>query len=288
MKAEKHFFMKTVYTKPFLFSVVLHVAAFSLLLFSFDFSREPTPVPSFDGNIIDAVTVDDTIIEEEISRIREQEQQQADRQRELEERLNELQDQASEAEKQRQAEEQRLADIRRRQQEEETLRKEEEQRLAEARRQQEELKRQQEEEERQRREEEERKAEEARLAEEERKRLEAEEALSQQLAEEQRLQQEEQDRQDLNVINSYVGRIADAIEREFNTAGLPPGLSCIFQIRMIPGGDVADARVIKSSGNTVFDSRAEIAVKRASPLPVPDNPRIFAKMREIRLTFAPN
>jgi colicin import membrane protein len=57
---------------------------------------------------------------------------------------------------------------------------------------------------------------------------------------------------------------------------------------MIPGGDVADARVIKSSGNSVFDSRAEIALKRASPLPVPDNPRIFAKMREIRLTFAPN
>ncbi len=273
--------MNSAYTKPIIISVALHVAAFSLLLISFDFSSNTAPAPLFEGNIIDAVTIDDELIEEEISRIREQEQQQIDRQRELEERLDELQNQASEAERQRQAEEQRLADIRRRQQEEEARRKEEEQRLAEVRRQQEEQ-------ERLRREEEERRQEEARLAEEERKRREAEEALAVQLAEEQRLQQEEQDRQDLNVINSFVGRIADSIEREFNTSGLPPGLSCIFQIRMIPGGDVVDARVIKSSGNSVFDSRAEIALKRASPLPVPDNPRIFAKMREIRLTFAPN
>ena len=116
----------------------------------------------------------------------------------------------------------------------------------------------------------------------------AEEALKAQLAEEQRQLQKTQNRQDLNVINIYVGRIADSIEREFNTAGLSPGLSCIFQIRMIPGGDVVEARIIKTSGDSLFDSRAEIAVKRASPLPVADNPRIFAKMREIRLTFAPN
>jgi colicin import membrane protein len=280
--------MKTTYSKPLLISIILHALAFSLLLFSFNFSRDSIPAPSFDGKIIDAVTIDDNLIEEEISRIKEQEQQQADRQRELEERLNELQNQTTEAEKQRQAEEQRLADIRKRQQQEEVLRKEEELKLAEVKRQQDELKQQQEEQERLRIEEEQRKQEQARLAEAERKRREAEEALAQQLAEEQRLQQEEQDRQDLNIINSFVGRIADSIEREFNTAGLPPGLSCIFQIRMIPGGDVADARVIKSSGNSVFDSRAEIALKRASPLPVPDNPRIFAKMREIRLTFAPN
>jgi len=57
---------------------------------------------------------------------------------------------------------------------------------------------------------------------------------------------------------------------------------------MIPGGDVVEVRIDKSSGNTLFDSRAEIAVKRASPLPVPENPRIFDKMRVIRLTFAPN
>ncbi|MEX2353281.1 MAG: cell envelope integrity protein TolA, partial [Gammaproteobacteria bacterium] len=98
----------------------------------------------------------------------------------------------------------------------------------------------------------------------------------------------EQDRQDQTVIGQYVGRIQAAITREFNTAGLPGGMSCVLQIRMIPGGEVVQATIIKSSGSAVFDSRAEIAVKRASPLPVPDDQRVFGKMREIRLTFAPN
>ena len=56
---------------------------------------------------------------------------------------------------------------------------------------------------------------------------------------------------------------------------------------MIPGGEVVEARITRSSGNSVFDRRAETAMSKASPLPVPDNPRIFAKMREINLVFAP-
>ena len=290
--------MKLTLIKPVLSSVALHVVAFGMLLVSLDFT--PTPRQPFVDNteIIDAVTIDSVQVEQELNNIKEAEQQrqqelaeiqrqseQAEQKRQQEEeRLAAIKKQQKQEEALRKAEAEKLAVIKKQQQEEEARRKEEERKLADARKQQEELKRQQEEEEaRQKAEAERKRQEELRLAEEARKKQEAE-----RLAAEQAGQQAEQDRQDMNVINSYVARIANAIEREFNTAGLPPGLSCIFQIRMIPGGDVAEARVVKSSGNSVFDSRAEIAVKRASPLPVPDNPRIFGKMREIRLTFAPN
>ncbi len=290
--------MKFTLIKPALSSIALHVVAFGMLLVSLDLT--PTPRQPFVNNaeIIDAVTVDSAQVEQELNVIKE-----AERQRQQE--LAEIQRQSEQAEQKRQQEEQRLAAIKKQQQaeetrrkaeaeklaaikkqqqEEEARRKEEEQKLAEAKRQQEELKRQQAEEEaRQKAEAERKRQKELRLAEEARKKQEAE-----RLAAQKAQQQTEQDRQDMNVINSYVARIANAIEREFNTAGLPPGMSSVIQIRMIPGGDVAEARVVKSSGNSVFDSRAEIAVKRASPLPVPDNPTIFGKMREIRLTFAPN
>ena len=270
--------MKTTLTRSLLLSIILHAVAIGMLLISLDLTptlRQPVRNQS---PIIDAVAVNNEQVEQELTRIKELEQQkeqeQANKQAELERQLRELQKKSTEVEQKRIAEEKRLVDLKQRQQEEE--------KLALVKQQQEELQQQREAEEQRL------KQEELRLAEEENKRREAEEALKQKLAEEQRQLQEAQDKEDLNVINSYVGRIANAIEREFNTAGLPPGMSCVFQIRMIPGGDVVEARIDKSSGNTLFDSRAEIAVKRASPLPVPDNPRIFAKMRVIRVFFAPN
>jgi colicin import membrane protein len=56
---------------------------------------------------------------------------------------------------------------------------------------------------------------------------------------------------------------------------------------MLPGGEVADVRIVQSSGNEIFDRQAEAAVKKASPLPVPADPRLFEKVREINFIFAP-
>ena len=64
-------------------------------------------------------------------------------------------------------------------------------------------------------------------------------------------------------------------------------MSCTLLVKMVPGGDVVDAKVIRSSGNVVFDRQAEIAVRKASPLPVPDDPRLFQQMREIQFIFDP-
>ncbi len=286
--------MSFLTVRAIVFSILVHILLLGLMFFSLDIIPSPVTPSMPDIPVMDAVTIDNDAIEQEISRLREIEQQreneQLQKQQALENRLRQLEQEANRAEQQRRAEEKRLADLKLRQQEEEKKRQTEEARLAAAKKQQQELEQKRRREEEQRKQEERNKAEaeaERRRQEEERKRLAAEEALKKQLAEEQRRGQEAQDREDQNVIGQHVSRIQAAITREFNLTGLQPGLSCVLHIRMIPGGEVVEARIVRSSGNSVFDSRAETAVKRASPLPVPDNPRIFGKMREIRITFAP-
>ena len=56
---------------------------------------------------------------------------------------------------------------------------------------------------------------------------------------------------------------------------------------MSEGGKVIESTIVESSGNELFDQRAEKAVYSASPLPVPSESRLFNKMRSIRITFDP-
>jgi colicin import membrane protein len=104
---------------------------------------------------------------------------------------------------------------------------------------------------------------------------------------EQREREAEQLRQDDLLLAQYTARINAAIIQNFNLTGLPPGLSCVLRIRMVPGGEVVAVQIATSSGNPVFDQRATDAVTKASPLPAPDDPRLFEKMRDIRLIFKP-
>ena len=93
---------------------------------------------------------------------------------------------------------------------------------------------------------------------------------------------------DGNEIQRYLGRIQAAVSAGFvYPAGLPPGLKCTLFVRLIPGGEVVEARVIQSSGNAVFDRQAENAVRRAAPLPVPPEARLFNQMREFTFVFEP-
>jgi colicin import membrane protein len=119
-------------------------------------------------------------------------------------------------------------------------------------------------------------------AEAEKKRQE-EERLARELAEQ--IEAEEQAARDQSEIDRFMLLITNRIQNAF----LNPqrGLSCTLSVKMVPGGDVVDAKVVRSSGNALFDRRAEIAVHKASPLPVPDDPRLFQQMREIEFIFEP-
>jgi len=213
----------------------------------------------------------------------------------LETQLKELEQKKARAEQQRRLEEQKLAAAQKKKIQEEADRKKVQQELARLKKEQElEQKNRKIAEQKKREAEAERKRLQKEAAERERKqeaekkrRAEEQQRRKAELAAEQRQLEAEQAQQDQAIINQYGQRIGNAIKQSFNTTGLPAGLSCILQIRMIAGGEVVEARVLKSSGNEVFDRRAETAVNKASPLPVPASPRQFEKMRELQLTFAP-
>ena len=281
-------------SRHILYSLLLHLAAAGLLIVSFDIAPRPIAMPPPSADVVSAVTVDSKQVDAELNRLKDQEKRK--REQELK-RLKNLQNKARQAEKQRKTEEQRLAAVQKKKQEEEKQRVQEQQRLAELKKQQAEAEQQRKAEEEKKRmaeaerkraeEEAKRLAEAKRKAEEEKKRKADEEALQKQLAEEQAQRDAAQAQQDQKTIALYGERIKRAIRQEFNTVGLPEGLSCVFMIRMIPGGQVVESHIVKSSGNDVFDRRAETALSKAVPLPAPDDPRVFEKMREIRIEFAP-
>jgi len=61
-----------------------------------------------------------------------------------------------------------------------------------------------------------------------------------------------------------------------------------LHITLVPTGQVIDVRIIKSSGNTALDRSVEQAVRKASPLPVPKDPRVFEQsFRKLTMKFRP-
>jgi len=68
-------------------------------------------------------------------------------------------------------------------------------------------------------------------------------------------------------------------------ASAPIDLECIVDVRQLPDGTVADVQIGRCNGDDAVKRAIEAAVNKASPLPPPDNPRIFE--RDLRFTFKP-
>lgn len=65
------------------------------------------------------------------------------------------------------------------------------------------------------------------------------------------------------------------------------GFKCKVAVKLMPNGEVLDAQVIQSSGSLEFDRSAEVAVQKASPLPMPEDPALANKFRDFSFTFNP-
>lgn len=70
---------------------------------------------------------------------------------------------------------------------------------------------------------------------------------------------------------------------------LPPDLKgnpeAIFDVVLLPTGEVLSAKLRKSSGHAGYDQAVERAILKSSPLPKPDRPELF--QRELELRFRP-
>jgi len=112
---------------------------------------------------------------------------------------------------------------------------------------------------------------------------EAEQALQARLAEEQAQARAQSE------LSKYIPYIQEKIQRNWNRpTGSPKGMSCLILVKLIPGGEVVDARVVRSSGDSLFDRSVETAVLKASPLPLPEDAALFKYFREINFNFNPD
>ncbi|MCK5383759.1 MAG: cell envelope integrity protein TolA, partial [Gammaproteobacteria bacterium] len=112
---------------------------------------------------------------------------------------------------------------------------------------------------------------------------EAEQALQAQLAEESAQARAE------SALSEFIPYIQERVQNSWlRPAGSPPGLSCLIRVTLIPGGEVVGAKVVQSSGDSLFDRSVETAVLKASPLPLPADSAMFKYFREINFRFVPD
>ncbi len=274
-------------------SLILHLVVGVLLLFSFEFTPQPKTQIRQDVNVVQAVVIDKKQVDLELERIRKIEEEKHKKEKQ---RLEELEKKANNLEKKRKEEEKKLAEAKKKKEQEQKKLKEEQVRLKKLEKEKAELKK--------KRELEEKKIKEAEAKAE---KLKAEDkARQQKIAEEKKIAERnrrekeladamnaeetaEQASKDQELINRISNNIKRSIESNFNKVGLPDNLECELRVRLVPGGDVIDVTIAKSSGHDIFDRRAVNATQKASPLPVPDDVETFERLdlREIKLYFKP-
>jgi colicin import membrane protein len=88
--------------------------------------------------------------------------------------------------------------------------------------------------------------------------------------------------------DKYKAAIRQKVSRQWvRPAASRPGLQCTVRVRLVPGGEVLEAKVVSSSGDAVFDRSVESAVYKAAPLPLPEDAELFERFREIEFVFRP-
>ena len=236
------------------YAVLVHVVVIGLIVIGFRWTSQPTS----DQKVIQATAVPQTPPKKpEAPKPPTAEEQQARQKAEADKR------QQTELKK-KQEEQQRLEIARQKKAAEEKLQKQkelEQKRAAEATRQQEQKRQQKQ----------------------------AEQSLQEQLvAEEKERVATARAARAATVVDQYKALIRSRVSHSWSRPlSSAQGLKCVVRVRLTPSGEVLDAKVVKSSGDPVFDRSVENAVYKAAPLPLPDDPSLFDNFREIEFLFNP-
>ena len=89
------------------------------------------------------------------------------------------------------------------------------------------------------------------------------------------------------VIDGFVAQIRAKIRGRANVPDTVSGKPSVqVRIRILPGGEVLDIAITHPSGNRVYDTAIERAIRSASPLPVPEaNSELFPQFRDLTLNI---
>ncbi len=90
------------------------------------------------------------------------------------------------------------------------------------------------------------------------------------------------------LIDEYTRRIREKIKRFIvEPPNLPGNPEVIFAVTVLPGGEILDVKTRRPSAVAAWDSAVERAIRRAQPLPLPPDPALMSKFRELELVFRP-
>lgn len=267
---------KTIKQNPSLlvWAIIVHILAFIAIGVSFKAS-DPNFSEIKKVKVIEAVAIDEKKVQAEINKLKKSEKRKERDQKRLQEN-------AKKAKKDRKKEERKLQALKKKQKEQERINKnkqiKEKKHLAEIE------KKQKETEDKLNRLEQQRLEKQAELEREEKERREK-------IAEKKRItDQQKRAAYEQSEVSKYKGMIRSQITRNWIfPASYQKGMRCKVLVRLIPSGDVVSVRILQSSGNIAFDRSVEMAVNKASPLPVPKSDTgLFDHFREVEFVFDPN
>ena len=93
-----------------------------------------------------------------------------------------------------------------------------------------------------------------------------------------------------SVIGEYTDKIKSKIRGNVNKTLCSDGNPELqFSVGLLPTGELSGPpKLVKSSGSTACDDAVERAIAASQPLPLPSDPAIYAKFRNLNLKFKPN
>lgn len=90
------------------------------------------------------------------------------------------------------------------------------------------------------------------------------------------------------VIDEHKAKIIAKIRRNIvMPPDVPDNIKAEYDVTLLPGGTVLNARLARSSGNAAYDTAVERAILKSQPLPLPPDPALFSRFRELHLIFSP-
>ena len=105
-----------------------------------------------------------------------------------------------------------------------------------------------------------------------------------------RLTQAKQTAAQQSIVDDYTNRISAKIRGKLNKTLCGDGKPLLaFDIALLPTGQLLGNPVLRQgSGIAACDRAVENAILQSDPLPVPAQPEIFSRFRELHLKFRPN
>ncbi len=89
-------------------------------------------------------------------------------------------------------------------------------------------------------------------------------------------------------VGKYAALLRSRVERSWSIPpGSASGLICLLKIELQPDGKVQNVSITQSSGDESFDRSAVVAVRKAAPFPLPDNPEAAARFKSFTFKFNP-